>query len=71
MSSILYSYPDPTLKNQRAKYLEVASYILLSLYSFSDWLSEEVEADGVQQSTSVDETNDELDILHTVIVNPP
>ena len=58
----------PTLKNQWAKYLEVASYLLLSLYSFPDWLSE--EADRVRQATSVDESNDELDSLHTVTVNP-
>ena len=61
---------NPTLKNQWAKYLEVASYILLSLYSFPDWLSEEVGADGVRQATSVDESNDELDSLHTLTVNP-
>ena len=60
----------PRLKNQWAKYLEVASYILLSLYSFSDWLSEEAEADGVRQTTSLDESNDELESLHTVTVNP-
>ena len=59
------------LKNQWAKDLEVASYILLSsLYSFPDWLSKEAEADGAGQATSVDESNDELDSLHTVTVNP-
>ena len=58
-------------KNQWAKYLEVASYILLlSLYSFPDWLSEEAEADDIRQATLVDESNDELDSLHTVSVNP-
>ena len=61
---------NPTLKNQWAKYLEVASYILLSLHSFADWLSEEAEADGIRQATSVDESNDELDCLHTVTDNP-
>ena len=66
-----YNYKNyPTLKNQWAKYLEDASYILLSFYSFPDWLSEEAEADGVRQATSVDESNDELDSLHTVTVNP-
>ena len=58
------------LKNQWAKYLTVASYILLSLYSFSDWLSEEAKADSVHQATSVDESNEELDSLHTVTVTP-
>ena len=48
----------PTLKNQCAKYLEVASYMLLSLHSFPDWLSEEAEADGVRQAASVDELDD-------------
>ena len=42
----------------------------MSLYSFPDWLSEEAEADGVRQATSVNESNDELDSLHTVTVNP-
>ena len=59
----------PTLKNQCAKYLEVANYILLSLYSFPDWLFEEAEADCVRQTTSVDELNDELNNLHTGTVN--
>ena len=44
------------------------SYILLSPYSFPDWLSEEAEADGARQAVSVDESNDELDSLHTVTV---
>ena len=60
---------NPTLKHQWAKYLEVASYLLLSLYSFPDWVSEEVEADDVRQITSVDESKDELDSLHSVTVN--
>ena len=30
-----WQYTCPTLKNQWAKYLEVASYILLSLYCYS------------------------------------
>ena len=60
----------PSLKNKWTKYLEVASYILLSLYSFPDWPSEEAEADGFRQATSVDESNDELGSLHTVTVNP-
>ena len=60
----------PTLKNQWVKYLGIASYILLSHYSFPDSLWEEAEADGVQQATLVDELNDELDSLHTVTVNP-
>ena len=42
-----------TLKNQWAKYLEVASYVLLSLYLFPDWLSYEREAEGVRRATSV------------------
>ena len=42
---------------------------MLLLDSFPDWLSE--EADGVRLATSVDESNDELDSLHTVTVNPP
>ena len=56
----------PTLKNQWIEYLEVASHLLLSLYSFPDWLSEEAEADGVRQATSVDESNDDLDSLHVL-----
>ena len=60
----------PTLKNQCAKYLEIATYILLLLYSFPDWLSEQAEAHGVRQATSVDKSNDELDSLHSVTVNP-
>ena len=51
------SHIIPHKKNQWAKYLEVASYILLSLYSFPE-------------VTSVDESNDDLDSLHTVTVNP-
>ena len=65
-----YLYIFPTLKNQWAKYLEIASYILLSLYSFPDWMLEEAEANGVHQATSIDESNDELDSLHTVAVTP-
>ena len=61
----------PTLKNQGAKYLEVTNYILLSFYSFPDWLSEEAEADSVRQATLVDESNDELDSLYAVTVNSP
>ena len=60
----------PTLKNQWAKYLKVASYILLSLYLFPHWLSEEAKADGVRQATSVDKSNEQLVSLHTVTVNP-
>ena len=70
VNKVWISTRNPTLKNQWAKYLEVASYILLSLYSFPDWLSEEAEVDGIRQTTSVDESNDELDSLHTVTVNP-
>ena len=66
----IISFYDPALKNQSAKYLEVTSYILLSLYSFLDWLSEEAKSDGVHQVTSVDESNDEFDSLHTVKVTP-
>ena len=33
-------------------------------------MSEEAESDGVRQATSVDESNDELDSLHTVTVDP-
>ena len=44
---------NPTLKNQWAKYLEDASYILLSFYSFPDWPSYEREAKGVRRGTSV------------------
>ena len=39
---------NPTLKNQWAKYLEVASYILLSLYSFSHWLLYEPDGEVVR-----------------------
>ena len=60
---------NPILKNQWAKYLKVASYILMSLYSLLDWLLEEAKADGVRQATSVAESNEELDSLHTVTVN--
>ena len=38
----------PTLKNQWAKYLEVASYILLLLYSFSHWLLYEPDGEVVR-----------------------
>ena len=38
----------PTLKNQWAKYLEVASYTLLSLYSFSHWLLYEPDGEVVR-----------------------
>ena len=43
---------------------------MLSLYSFPDWLSEKAGADGARQETSVDESNDELDSLHTITINP-
>ena len=44
---------------------------MLSLYSFPDSLSEEAKANGVRQATSVDESNDELDSLHTITVIHP
>ena len=39
---------NPTLKNQWTKYLEVASYILLSLYSFCHWLLYEPDGEVVR-----------------------
>ena len=49
----IINYCDPTLKNHWDKYLEDASYILLSLYLFSDWLSYECQTEGVRRATSV------------------
>ena len=50
-----WCYCYPKLKDQWAKYLEVASYILFSLYSFpDDWLSyKREEVEGVRWATLV------------------
>ena len=52
-ASVLKLHTNLTLKNQWDKYLEDASYILLSLYSFPDWPSYECQTEGVRRATSV------------------